>query len=571
MAKGDVLTPEQLGLSPKKKVFTPEELGVVPQQQGFLDKSVGAFQNLGQDFLTGLGEVAQPVMEPYDKYVAGPIRAGAGKVLEGIQENPLSIATLQNTAGFDFLTGAGANLKSQFDDQPQVAPTGKELVNQIPGAGLLPTKSASEYFPEAFSETGEGAKLQKGGLLDVTPRGVAGGLIEAGLDPTTYLGAGAASKTLKSGGLSKGATSLANKAAKKAIDTGVKIESKVASALTGVEPHLIETYIKQNKSVNELISKYGQNSVEAADAIRTQYQTQLRTVKNNLNKSITDSLMSKGSEVVNINDILDDLSKQESKLNKVTKKSELAEVKELKDSVKQLVDENGDILLTDLNDLKEFAQDRAKGAYQKGGQIFMPGKDSQRISKQTAALLRKKLNSASPDIAQANNKLAMLHGAEENLNRNLIKPEAPEGALMTAGSMPRSRPAKQLKKLSDVAGVDFQNKAEQLAAAKEFESPDLLPKDKTGKSGTRMGLGFGLGFLKGGPVGAAAGAALTSPALLKLGLNTQEQVVKMAKFMGKPVAWVLDPKNAKQVEAGLYAAGPQVLQTSQKSEVKSGR
>lgn len=565
MAKGDVVTPDQLGLAPKKKVFTPEELGLAPKKEappGLLSSAVGYGQDLAQAGLQKVGEITAPIMEPYEKYVAGPIRAGASEALDFAQEHPM--LTAAGGAIPANLYGAGKNLYSQFTEQPQQAPTGKELLAKVPGAGLLSEKPASETFPGLYSETGEGAKLQKGGILDVSPKGVAGGLVEAGLDPTSYIGGGAASKAAKGAGVAEKATGLTKAAAKKVVDKGVKIESKLASALTGVEPHLIETYIKENKSVNDLINKYGKNSTEAADAIRTQYQTQLRTAKNELNKKITDSLMSKGSEVVSIKDILDDLDKQSSKLNKVTKKSEIAEVNELKEAIKQLTDESGDVLLTDLHDLKEFAQDRAKGAYQKGGQIFMPGKDSQRISKQTAALLRKKLNSAAPDIAQANNKLAMLHGAEENLNRNLIKPGAPEGALMTAGAKPESRQAQQLKRLSNVAGTEFQNKAEQLAAAREFASPELLPKDPTGKSATRLAAGAGLGLIKGGPLGAAIGAAATSPALLKFGLNTQEQITKVAKYMGKPVEWVLDPKNAKMVEAGLYAAGPQVLQTSQK-------
>lgn len=528
-----------------------------PQEQpkerpGLISSAVGYGQDIAESGLKKLGEVIEPVMGPYERYVAGPIRAGIAET----QKLPAGMPLTPGQAIVPFVSGA----YQQFGKEG--APTGKDILSKTPLAGIS-EKPISESYPQYFSETGEGAALKKGGLLDISPKGVAGGLVEAAVDPLSYLGVGAAGKAAKGAGVAEKAAGLTKTAAKKIVDKGVKLEAKVASAFTGVEPHLIETYIKQNKSVNELINKYGKNSAEAADAIRTQYQTQLRTAKNELNKKITDSLMTKGSEVVSIKDVLDDLDKQAAKLNKVTKKSELAEVRELKDAIKQLTDESGDVLLTDLNDLKEFAQERAKGAYQKGGQIFMPGKDSQRISKQTAALLRKKLNAASPEIAQSNNKLAMLHGAEENLNRNLIKPGAPEGALMTAGAKPESRQAQQLRRLSDVAGTEFQGKAEQLAAAREFASPELLPKDPTGKSATRLAAGAGIGLLKGGPMGAAIGAAATSPALLKFGLNTQEQVTRVARLMNKPVSWVLDPKNAKMVEASLYAAGPQILRESQ--------
>jgi len=537
--------------APWDKYAQPQEQPVA-EKPGLLSSMVGAAQDVGEAGLKKFGEIVEPVMGPYEKYVAGPIRAGIAET----QKLPAGVPLSPGQAIGPFISGA----YQQFGKEG--APTGKDILSKTPLSSIS-EKPVSESYPEFFSETGEGAALKKGGLLDVSPKGVAGGLVEAAVDPTTYLGVGAAGKAAKGAGVAEKAVGITKKAAKTVAEKGINIEAKVASALTGVDDNIIKTYIKENKSVNELIQKYGSNSSEAADAVRTQYQTQLRNAKNELNKKITDTLSSKGSEVVSIKDIIDDLDKQKSKLNKVTKKSEIAEVDELKKALEQLTDDAGDVLLTDLNDLKEFAQDRAKGAYQKSGQIFMPGRDAQRISKQTAALLRKKLNSTAPEIAKANNKLAMLHGAEENLNRNLIKPGAPEGALMTAGAKPTSRQAQQLKKLGEAAGTQFQTKAEQLATAREFASPELLPRDVTGKSATRVGVAAGLGLLKGGPLGAAIGAAATSPALLKFGINSQAQLTRLAKYMGKPIEWVMDPKNAKQVEAGLYAAGPQIMRESQ--------
>lgn len=64
------------------------------------------------------------------------------------------------------------------------AMSGSEILSKA-GAGQW--GALSDAIPSAFSETGEGIKLQRGGPLDITGRGAAGFALETGLDPLTYV------------------------------------------------------------------------------------------------------------------------------------------------------------------------------------------------------------------------------------------------------------------------------------------------------------------------------------------------------------------------------------------------
>lgn len=533
-------------VDPPKPKFDPDAyLATVdtnppaPEQEGLL----GTAQNLTQAGLMKLGEYTKPIMDPYEKYIAGPVRAGVKSVVDA----PVLETMQPGSVGANFIKGA----YNQFGKEG--APSGKDILNALPAGGLIPETPISEMIPGAFSDTGAGAKLQKGGALDVSPKGLVGGLIEAGLDPSSYIGAG--------GGAQAGKAAAAT--AKKVPGAIVKVESKIGKALTGIDDGVIKTYINQNKGVNDLIKKYGANTAEAADAIREQWQTQIRNFKSTSSQNIAKQLESHGPEVVNIKEALQKLNESKNKLNPATKKSAINEINEHIAVLQEMTDEAGDILLKDLHDAKEYFQEAAKSSYYKNGQIFMPGKDSARLAKDAARELRQKLNAAAPEIAKENNKLAMLHKSEEGVNKNLIKPGGPEGALMTAGAQPLSRQRKQLKGLEEASGVPMVARSEQLSAARAFANPDLLPIDATGKSATRLLGATGAGGLLAGPIGAAVGGVVTSPALLKLGLNTQEKVVQIAKKLGKPVEWVLDPKNAANIGQAVGLIGPAAARESQ--------
>lgn len=538
----------------KKSDFDPDaylakkdqsrNVSMAPAIEVVESQAPGLLGRLTGKALETVGKVGQAI----DPYTGAPARAMYGAT----QETPIEYRFMPSQFGRTAVR-AGKGLIGYL--QGEKAPTEAELLQKdFPkfAESEFANKPLSEYeaLKPLYSETGEGLPLKKGGLFDITPKGVAETGYGIALDITNIIPSGSISKV----------ASATNKAAKglketktvgSAIDKIAAFQAKVGHALTGVDENAVKTYLKKNKQVEELIAKYGGDTQTAADAVRESFQTQLRNARGNISKQIGESLEKKGDQIVNIKDVLDDLDLQSSKLNKATKKADISQVKELKETLSELADENGDILLRDLHDAKEFAQDRAKSAYVRGGQIFAPGKDSQKISKQTAALLRKRLNSAAPDIAEFNNKLALIHGAEDGLIKNLIKPGGPEGSLITAGGKTISRPRKQLERLEKTSGVPMVEKAEQLSAARTFADPSLLPVDVTGKSMTRLALGGGAGLLAGGQIGAAVGSALTSPWALKYGIKTELGIIDLAKKLGKPVEWLSDPKNADKVESFL--------------------
>jgi len=178
-------------VDPPKAAFNPDAyLAAVddsppaPEDEGL----IGNIQSSAESGLMKLGEITKPIMEPYEKYVSGPIRAGIKSVAD---LSPIEMISPVNVAG-KMVAGA----YNQFGKEG--APSGKDIINALPVGGLIPETPLSEIIPGAFSETGTGALLKKGGALDVTPKGVAGGLLEAGLDPLSYVSGAGASKFLKS-------------------------------------------------------------------------------------------------------------------------------------------------------------------------------------------------------------------------------------------------------------------------------------------------------------------------------------------------------------------------------------
>ena len=81
-----------------------------------------------------------------------------------------------------------------------------------------------------------------------------------------------------------------------------------------------------------------------------------------------------------------------------------------------------------------------------------------------------------------------------------------------------------LEALEGVSGYPLLSKAGDLAAARTFGRPSLLPADYTGKAVARQVGGGLLGGAVAGPIGAALGAASASPAALKFAINAGNAV-----------------------------------------------
>ncbi len=308
--------------------------------------------------------------------------------------------------------------------------------------------------------------------------------------------------------------------AQKALSYVGKGASKVGSALTGVPQKEIETYAQHADEINNMAKESDNNTFQAANNLRDKWADEIQGVKKDLNGQISSALEKHGSEAISQNPILEALQAQKARLNPKLDPEQINQIGALESKVQSLADEQGNISLKEAHELKNHLQEIAAPAYGQG-QIFQSGKSTQQAAKAGARATRGLINDSAPEIAHANNQLAELHDIEDSMNKNILKPNAPEASILAAGNEGNLRNAEGLKRLSQMTGSDMNADAAKLGAMRTFGNPSLLPIDTTGKASTRVGLGTAMGGLIGhetgvgiGP-GAFVGAAMTSPKTLK--------------------------------------------------------
>lgn len=192
---------------PKKFIQQYDPTAPPPEEPSFLDEVGEGASALGRGLLEN---VVAPVGRFIDRYSGAPTREAISR-------------TTQEGGGL--LEGA-KGFYEQFGEDPELAPTGKELAQR---AGLS-ERTASEVFPGLYSETGdEWLKFQRGGLLDPTASGAAGLGIDILADPTNVLPGGLLLKSAGKG--AKEAAKLGAKAAK----SGVKAAARGADLATGTK------------------------------------------------------------------------------------------------------------------------------------------------------------------------------------------------------------------------------------------------------------------------------------------------------------------------------------------------
>jgi hypothetical protein len=329
--------------------------------------------------------------------------------------------------------------------------------------------------------------------------------------------------------------------------------AKVAAALTGEADDVIRNYAARTDQVNKMIEQSGGDITVAADQLRDKIAKGLQATKDKLNGQITQALASAPRDkTISVQPLLDKLEAIRTKLNPNIKSDAVSEINEMMGKLIKEADEHGNVSIQSLHEIKSYLQEAGKSAYAKGGQIFSRAKEAARAAKDAAAEARKIFNGLAPDAAKANNQLAMLHGIEDRLNKNLITSGKSDAALMAAGSGANPRNARMLGQLEQASGVPVVQPAKDLASVKAFGSPSLLPKDATGKALARQAAGAGIGTWIAGPIGTVIGGALTSPMTLKLGINA-------ANLAGKAGAKVAQVINLPAF-SGLYDKSPAAAQ-----------
>lgn len=321
--------------------------------------------------------------------------------------------------------------------------------------------------------------------------------------------------TLAPSGLFRSAGKMAGRGASKVLP-------KVGEALSGIPAKEIRTFSKDFKRVEKMIKEYRDAPDVAADVIREGYQNKLQSFRRGVNRELETALSgAAGEQRISVAPVMDALDAQKAKLNQKLYGSDVAAIDEVKSTVASLADESGSVSTKELHEIKQFLDGLAKPAWSSQGQIFPKGDKVAQASKQAANIARKEVNKVSPAVKEANQKLASLRQIEDKINKNLLAPGKPEGALRSAGSGGNMRARSQLERLGKATGQDFLSDAEALAAFERFRDIGLLPVDFTGKSVLRAGLGGALGYGVGGPLGGLAG--LASPAAIKYGITGYER------------------------------------------------
>lgn len=460
---------------------------------------------------SGHGPQLQALADPLIDRVTVPIV----NALTGTEQKPAPMKQMLPGSP-EYIAARDKNIRHRetlYDQNPIAYGYGATAGTLVQGAalsGLLPAKIAGSSVLGAMNTGAASGLLENPGDtegevsgLQIGKRGT-GGLVGAAIGGTIQ------------GGL---------QSAKHVKNAAGWVGRKVGSALTGESDDVIRTYAQKTDEVNRLIQKSGGNMSEAADQVRAEVQSGIRSTKAKLSGDIGRALeASSPDRNIPAQPIIDVLEAQKAKLNPNFKADAISEINEMIANVSKEA-QGGLLDLKGLHQTTQYLQESAKSSYPKAGQIFSRAGEAARAAKQAAALSRKTLNPLAPEVAKANNQLSLIHSIEENLNKNLIAPGKPDAALFAAGSGGNPRNAKMLDTLGKHSGVDALGKAKTLAAARSFASPSIMPTDSTGKSLTRVGVAAGLGSFA-GPIGAVIGGAAASPLTLKAGINAVNIVAK---------------------------------------------
>lgn len=433
--------------------------------------------------------------------------------------------------------GAVAEQKQASEDRP-----GYSMAGNLAGSALTLPFTAAKGLGGAISLGGKMGAAKAVSEAESIPEAIKDVVGGAALGGVTF----GATKALE-----KGIPMVAN-----AIGKGLKKTTvKLGSALTGETEKNIQNYIEKNKQINKIISDSGGEISVAADEARDRFSKEIQGYRQKLGTQIGEKLDKANAEkMIDVDPILQKLQSVKDRVNSKLNPESAGQIDELVNRVIDASGDTGKLSLKELHEVNQFLQDRAKGSYLKGGQFFVPGKDSQIAAKHAAREGKIILNSLAPDIKGINNQLSQLHKIEEDINKNLIKAGKPEAALLAAGGAKTGRNRVFLKKLGDIVGKDFLGEAESLASARAFTNPSLLPIDQTGKSATRLGVGALLGSLAGGgfnPITAGVGAAATSPFVLKQGVNLGIGAGNAVQGAYNPLARILEKAGSPQGQSML--------------------
>lgn len=459
---------------------------------------------------------AMPVLDPLGRVIdvatlGAPIRAGVAKLVEA-------------------QTGK------------EIAPEKKLLSGQAPSfseiweaQGIGPGASLSELIPGVFSPTGEGLPLKKGGMFDVTPRGVLGGVMD--------IATGGISGPVKALAKAVPGASQLSKVAK-----ALPSKYSIMSTLSGVPEEAIETFSKNKQIISELDPI---KAAELAEQATNDARKLVSQTRSEAGKALDTAIRQSGAGNIDIANFKDQLYKKlmgsvgdlDNKANQQIAqgiKSELdtifkVDVPETLPDLMGMPQPTGRMVTKEIsNQLKATELFDLKNQLKDMGDLY--GGKPGIVSKQAAAKVPvsdkrlqtslldavKELDSMIDDATKGASKEARAAYAEQaakarNIDRYFSTPERAMSTLSNLSSKAKGPTRRAIQQADELFGTNIEETGKILESAKYFNEPSIEALSGAGTTSTSRTLGgaavgSALGSVLGGPGGAALGAAVGSKA-----------------------------------------------------------
>lgn len=292
---------------------------------------------------------------------------------------------------------------------------------------------------------------------------------------------------------------------------------KTASSMSGVPEQVITHYSENMPAVDKI-----QDLPDYADKARKMAQASIERFKGTQNKKISTALNNNYGVMVDVTPAKNVVENSMKIINTRVNPEKFNALKEQWDFLNSLGKQEGEKLMMPLEDayaLKQKLQEMAEFIPQ--GQNFKQKDFVDQTYASMSRQIRKSVNAAAPDIANAELNLAKLRGYDKSLNRNLIKAETPYSAMISTGSGKNPMNAAKVERLGNLVGEDLLTPMKNLAASDQLANADLISSYTTGRAMipfTAATLGYGAGGL-GGAIKATAATAMGTPLGIKYSLK----------------------------------------------------
>ena len=450
--------------------------------------------------------------EPSTKEQFGPIEntyAGienaVGSGLSALQPVLKPISDLSSAVSKPIVEGFKKTPKGQLYERAK-----NYISEQIPG-------TLSDVIPGAYSETGEGFKLKKGGIADPSYKGAMETVENAIVDPMNLV-------VPEIGGLISKGAKVAGGVAKKA-----------ASSLSGLPKSVIETYMEHPAEINKMITS-------GIEGLPTQIHTEVKdTIQAAIKKTgseLADTIKQSGGKVdmTKVAQSFDDAIKEaEDMYYKNPTEINLDNYDTIKNIKDKYIGQGGTIdpdaafrLQQDLKELTKFApKERVTGNLQG---LPTDTKTIAKAARDSYAELNRQFETLTAGKSQQlKDTYSKYMSMQKDVDALMGDSDKTFRTLKTANNPAKKMIKEKIKNIDKEFGTDLENKVNLMEAYSHLENPSLVPISSGGATSTSRTLtgagvggaiGGGLGSAFGAPglgatVGSTAGTMAASPAAIK--------------------------------------------------------